>query len=375
MSSGHGEDTTRWLYGREDGDWVKGFLHAPVDYAPGTHFVYNNGASYVLSALVTKVAGVSLLEYLLPRLFTPIGITAPSWEANPDGISAGGWGLCLPVEDLAKFGLLYLQNGIWNGTSLLPPDWVSEASARQIANGDDPRSDWNQGYGYQFWRCRHGAYRASGAFGQICLILPEQEVVLAVTGGTAQEKTILNAVWTHLLPALSSRPLPSDPEGQVRLRERLMRLAHRPPDGSLRSPIASSLSEVLYQLDDNRLGIRTLVLHFDEEGRLLVDLENQFGEQRLAFGMGEWACGTTEFLHGHSSPVCAAAAWREERTLELAIRFTETPFCETLVCRFAPKEVSVTLSRNVGYHAKEETFRGRKQETAGNAPPAGLPPL
>jgi hypothetical protein len=99
----------------------------------------------------------------------------PAWEASPQGISAGGYGLSIRTEDIAKFGQLYLQKGKWQGQQLVAASWVEEATARQTANGSNPTSDWDQGYGYQFWRCRHGAYRGDGAFGQYCVVLPEQE--------------------------------------------------------------------------------------------------------------------------------------------------------------------------------------------------------
>src|SRR5262249_36823259 len=159
MSTGHDKDAVESRAWMADGNWVKGFLDLPVKHPPGTHFVYNSAASYVLSAIVQKLTGVTMLEYLGPPLFDPLGIEGATWETCPRGINVGGWGLSVKTEEIARFGQLYLQKGRWNGRQLLPESWVEEATRMQVANGPSENRDWEQGYGYQFWRCRHGAYR------------------------------------------------------------------------------------------------------------------------------------------------------------------------------------------------------------------------
>jgi CubicO group peptidase (beta-lactamase class C family) len=171
MSTGHAIDTTGPMTGELGRSWVRGFLAQPVEHEPGTHFVYNSGASYLLSAIVQQRSGGRMLDYLRPRLFAPLGIADPRWETSPEGIDVGGWGLRITTADIAAFGQLYLQGGEWRGRRILPEAWVTEATARQIANGPAPNRDWEQGYGYQFWRCQHGAYRGDGAFGQYCVVL------------------------------------------------------------------------------------------------------------------------------------------------------------------------------------------------------------
>ena len=142
-----------------------------MPHKPGTHFLYNTPATYMLSAIVQKVTGMTVLDYLRPRLFEPLGIEHPTWGTSPQGISLGGYGLSIRTEDIARFGQLYLQKGKWHGKQLVPEAWIEAATARQTSNGSNPKSDWDQGYGYQFWRCRHGAFRGDGAFGQFCIVL------------------------------------------------------------------------------------------------------------------------------------------------------------------------------------------------------------
>ncbi len=135
----------------------------------------------MLSAIIQKITGITLLEYLTPRLFEPLGIEDAIWEKCPRGINTGGFGLSLMTEDIAMFGQLYLQKGQWEGKQLISSSWIEEATRSYISNGDNPLSDWSQGYGYQFWRCRHNAYRGDGAFGQYCVVLPEKKAVIAIT--------------------------------------------------------------------------------------------------------------------------------------------------------------------------------------------------
>ena len=123
----------------------------------------------MLSAIVQKVDRPDGRSTTCSRACsTPLGIANPTWEASPQGITLGGYGLSMRTEDIARFGQLYLQKGQWQGKQLMPAAWVEAATARQTSNGSSPTSDWDQGYGYQFWRCRHGAYRGDGAYGQFC---------------------------------------------------------------------------------------------------------------------------------------------------------------------------------------------------------------
>jgi CubicO group peptidase (beta-lactamase class C family) len=209
--------------------WVRTFLKQPVPYAPGTHFLYNSPGSYMLSAIVQKVTGQTVLEFLRPRLFEPLGIADPEWDASPQGISCGGWGLKIRTEDIAKFGQLYLQRGKWNGKQLVPAAWVAQATAKQVSNGTDPNRDWTQGYGFQFWRCRHNAFRGDGKDGQFCVVLPELDAVVAITANTHDMQGELNVVWDKLLPAFHDERLPADEAALRQLRQTATELTVHSP--------------------------------------------------------------------------------------------------------------------------------------------------
>ena len=170
----------------------------------------------MLSAIVQKVTGQKVIDYLKPRLFDPLGITGMDWEVDPKGINTGGWGLRLKTEDMAKFGQLFLQKGLWNGKQILPASWIEEASSTKIMqNPDAPQakkdsSDWLQGYCYQMWRCRNNGYRADGANGQYIIVLPEKDVVIAVTAEAPDMQGEINLIWKYLLPAFQPKKLPAN---------------------------------------------------------------------------------------------------------------------------------------------------------------------
>ncbi|MFM8395918.1 MAG: serine hydrolase domain-containing protein, partial [Acidobacteriota bacterium] len=228
MSTGQHSEASN----RAGDHWTKNFLAHPFEHKPGTFFLYNTPSSHMLSAIVQKKTGQPLIEYLRPRLFTPLGIADPVWNTSPQGVTSGGWGLKLRTREIARFGQLYLQRGKWQGRQLVPESWVSIATSRQVSNGSNPRSDWEQGYGYQFWRTQHGFYRGDGAFGQYCVVMPEHDAVLIITSGVRNMQAVLDLVWEKLLPVFEKRALPADRRSQEQLTARLASLRVRRPTGA-----------------------------------------------------------------------------------------------------------------------------------------------
>ena len=228
MSGGHEVEPK---FGFDTGPSVKGFLAHPVTQKPGTFFRYNTPGTYMLSAILTKTTGQTVLDYLKPRLFEPLGIESPVWDASAEGHSLGGYGLHIHTEDIAKFGQLYLQRGKWNGQQLLSEKWVAEATSKHVDNSKAPSgktSDWQQGYGFQFWRCQHNCFRGDGRDGQICLVIPEHDAVIAITAQTGQMQTELDLVWEKLLPAFAKDALPANAAEQDKLQQATANLTAHP---------------------------------------------------------------------------------------------------------------------------------------------------
>jgi CubicO group peptidase (beta-lactamase class C family) len=346
MTTGHEADPTRAIR-QADVDWVRAFLAEPVTREPGTHFVYNSGASYMLSAIVQRITGQRLVHYLTPRLFAPLGFSNPTWETSPQGIDVGGWGLKATTREIAAFGQLYLQKGVWEGRQLIPAEWVSAATARQVPNGPSPNPDWEQGYGYQFWRCRHGAYRGDGAFGQFCVVLPEQEAVVAITSGVQNMQSVLDLLWEHMLPAFGATPLPENPAGQAALAERLAGLRLPTPAGAASSPLAEQVAGRRFAVGPNEDRIESVELDFGVDGDVLV-LRDDRGEQRLGLGRGAWTRGTLA-LGGPPAPVAASGAWADERTYAVQMWWPETPWRVSWSCRFDGDRVRIEREVNVSF--------------------------
>ncbi|KAF2414094.1 hypothetical protein B1729_06625 [Microbacterium sp. B35-04] len=201
MSTGHAAEP-EW---HASDQWARAILAAELEFAPGTHWLYNTAATYLLSEIVQRRTGERLLDYLTPRLFAPLGFQEPWWLQSPTGVDAGGYGLMIRAEELAAFGQLLLQRGEWHGDQLVPAQWIDLATSAQIANGDEASGHWDQqGYGFQFWRCPDGAYRGDGAFGQYVIVLPEQDAVVAITGGLENMHLPPAAIWSELLPAFDT---------------------------------------------------------------------------------------------------------------------------------------------------------------------------
>jgi hypothetical protein len=336
--------------------WAKKFLAHPVPFKPGTHFLYNSPATYMLSAIVQKVTGKTVLDYLRPRLFEPLGIENPTWVTSPQGITAGAYGLLVRTEDIAHLGQLYLQKGMWKGRQLIPAAWVEEATARQVSNGSSPKSDWDQGYGYQFWRSRHNTYRGDGAFGQYCLVIPELDAVVAITSGVRDMQAVMNLVWERLLPAMKAERLPEDATAWRLLEAKLANLTVRLPSRQPTASLAAKVSGRRYEFPENDRGIRAVTLDFNSGSPTLV-VRMAGGETRTPIGIGNWAKsqggfanGLDRFLSVPMNPLIAASgAWTADNVFTVKLALYETPFYTTLTLRFDGDRLLLDAEHNVAF--------------------------
>jgi CubicO group peptidase (beta-lactamase class C family) len=354
MSTGHAEEAMNRVKRRREENWARAFLARPVKYEPGTHFVYNSGATYMLSAILQKLVGTRMLHYLQPRLFEPLGIVGATWETCPRGIDTGGWGLSIKTEDIACLGQLYLQKGVWNGQPILPEAWVQQATSSQISNaGVRSDIDWQQGYGYQFWRCRHNAYRGDGAFGQYCLVMPDQDAVLAITSGIKDMQAVLDLVWSILLPSMGAAPLPANPTAQQALARKLASLALPLVQGQAHSPWAARVSGKRYLFESNDLRFRSVILDFGPQG-CTYQVRAGRGTHRVACGAGTWGPeGTFPMGPIASLPVVASGAWTAEGTYTVRQCYVEAPFIPTFTFRFSEEGVTLTIAENVSFGPTE----------------------
>ena len=360
MTVGNAKEPTRSMVDQDN--WVKTFLAWSIENPPGTQFLYNSAATYMLSAIVQQVTGQKILDYLGPRLFQPLGIQGATWETCPRGINAGGWGLSIQTEGLAKFGQLYLQKGAWHDRQILPAQWVKEATTFKIQQPAPPKpnrpndqNDWLRGYCYQFWRCRHNAFRGDGAFGQLMIVMPGQDAVLAITAETSDMQGELDLVWEHLLPAMKPMPLPRDPHSEAQLPERLCSLVLTTPQGQPSSPAESRISGRVFKLDNNELGIESALFGFGGD-ECIFKMKDRETEYSIECGIGRWRRGETSLPgtpprlisggappRGTKSKLAASGTWADPKTFVMVFRYYETAHHDRVTCRFDDSQVQITF--------------------------------
>ena len=344
MNTGHGEDTMPKMRA-SDSSWIKTYLSLPVDYAPGSHFLYNTGNTYMLGAVLHQVTGETLESYLAPRLFQPLNIKGYDWETSPEGLNTAGYGLRVRTEDIGKLGQLYLQKGVWKGKTILPAKWVAEATSfqttSQVNNGD-----WSEGYGYQFWRCTHHAFRGDGANGQFCIVMPELDAVLAITGQSADMQKALNLVWEHLPGAMQPNALPENPAAHSALKQQLATLSLPVVKGSTTSPLSSKYNKNTWALSSNEFNVPNLQFDFSDKGCKLTA-----GTTVLNFGWEKWVTNNQRvpyiFKTGDVFPMpsktAGTATWTGENTLQLNLRFVEAIYGDKITCVFDGDKISVSF--------------------------------
>lgn len=210
MGTGHAEcpvSKADWSGGRS-WDISELFFHEHIVYVPGTHFAYDNSATYTLSKIISMTTGTYLDEYLDEKLFQPLDIPKPKWDRCPRGIPQGFSGLHLTATQLSRCGRLLLDRGAWKGRQLIPASYIAQATSVQIQTSDfDPpfaTADYHQGYGYQMWMNRYpGSYRMDGLYGQYVVMLPDKNAVITYISNEPQNMTgILELTWDTIIDKL-----------------------------------------------------------------------------------------------------------------------------------------------------------------------------
>ena len=182
---------------------VKEALSYELDADPGTCFFYDNTCTFLASCMVTKATGLNVRDYLLDRLFRPLGIDDPQWPESDDGYTIGSTGLMLTTSQMSVFGRFLLQRGNWEGRQLASAAWIDGATRTHVPTYPaHSKPDNDQGYGYQFWTCRYGAYRCDGKNGQFIIVFPALDAVVSINAEEENQQHILWNVWDYILPQL-----------------------------------------------------------------------------------------------------------------------------------------------------------------------------
>lgn len=350
-------------------NWVKGFLAVPIEFKPGTKFLYNSLATYMLSAIVQQLTGQKVVDYLKTRLFDPLGITGADWETDPMGINVGGWGLRIKTEDMAKFGQLFLQKGNWQGRQILPSAWVEEASTQKILQHPEwpaarrDSSDWDQGYCYQMWRCRNNAYRGDGAFGQYIIVMPDQDAVIAITSETSNMQDELNLVWKYLLPAFQTEKLPLKKSTTTAFKQKLASQKLPLPIRNTSADLIKNINGKSYYFSPNVAYAKNISLQIKEDTcRIQLNMDNE--TYSLSFGNGKWIPGETmktgpnlvagargHFVGYPASKVAGSYQWKGDSAVELKLRYIESPHTESWTIKFNQDKMSAEVKNSFNINA------------------------
>ena len=318
MRTGHRHDTWESALAADPADPVGAFLRMSVEDDPGTMFRYNQPPVMTIAALVRGVTGQTVSDLLRSRVLDPLGAGPIGWQQYPAGNDLAFSGMFATPDAVARLGLLYLNDGRWAGRQLLPSGWAAVASSAHSDTSGEPFPDWQQGYGLGFWRGRHG-FRGDGAWGQFCLVLPEQDAVVAITSAVVHMQDVLDAIYAHLLPAMRTNPTPPSSADDP-IAAQLADLALEPERGTSWTPDISAWQE----LDFVPLGGECAALV-----RLTSAGIRAGGRVILTDDTGD----VLEVLVGDgNAPVVVAAGWADAKTLLLDAVFADTPHRMSLVC-------------------------------------------
>lgn len=353
MGVGMAKDSIMIIEGSPTGTpWSKTFLSLPIDFEPGTKFLYNSGASFMLSNIVQKVSGLTVHDYLRPRLYEPLGIVNTTWSTNPEGINFGASHLRLTTEDMAKFGQFYLQKGIWKGKQLLNQDYIHTATTKQISNGNSDGS-WSYGYGYQFWLNPPGGFRADGAFGQYSMVFPEQNAVVAINSESLGKVETMSIVWNVLWPELNKKsPIQSNTVELNKLKKRLEHVHYDPPQYVYASDREDAIENKTFHFDENDLGIETITFQSYKKTISFIIKEKDLYPYTITCGRNKWISKGNIKPLPHSlfsrrridfdSITAAACGWETQNTLKISLRFIETCHSDYLTCVFDGDTINIS---------------------------------
>jgi hypothetical protein len=372
-----------------DEDWITAFLKNEPVHKPGTIFLYNNMATFMLSAIIQQVTDQTLFEYLKPRIFDPLSIRGIDWDKNPQGINLGLMGLRLRTEDMAKFGQLLMQYGKWNNKQLIPVEWIKEATSFKIECNDSSRkipkdiNDWSQGYCYQMWRGRNNTVRLDGMGGQFVVLIPDKDAVVVLTANARNTQEELNLVYNYLIPAIKSdKAIPSKPDYYTELQKKQSALYLKPQvSNSSGTEFTTKVSGKEFILEDNDYQIQSVYFAFDnDECRFAIKRDNQISV--IKAGSGSWKTVNSKLTSLLAPPgnirsksidanytvpqasikVGSSYSWTDSNTLEITARFVEESIgSQTIDCRFSEVNGSIRLTLGPKTTPSLTGFPGRTQ--------------
>ena len=369
--------------------WIEDFVNSPWGFAPGEGWQYISENQYILCAMLKEVTGMTVTEYLTPRLYEPLGIDVPFWEHDINGIEAGGWGLFLKTEDLAKFIYCYQHNGMYMGRQVIPAEWVQLAQRpwgdNSIVNSDP---DGQCGYGYCFWRCGGvNGYRADGMFSQFGIIPDDYDAAFIITASEIDEQKTKECIWRHFpkcliepdselkpekMPSLSSLgdELPSSEHKAIEkeIEGRIIKFKKNIPLNAAGFPVSILPFPVVYMSGDRAGNISDVVFTFGENECYFHWTEGD-EENTIACGMDGISRKTEMTLAQMKFTAAATAAWISDNELQLNIRPVEAVAQRILKFTFNGNKVVFQPSSKMSIRAMSEHIAKDMKQWLPDIPP------
>ena len=336
---------------------------------PGAIFAYDTAGTNTLAAIIEKQTGMPFLEYMRPKILDPIGISEDIYcIQNVDGRSWSGSGVLCTTRDLARFALLCLNRGAYEGRQLVSRDYMQAATSRQIENAVDKcEFEMKHGYGYQFWCLREGGFAGYGMGGQFMFCMPKYDCTLVTTADVQLDTDGLSDIhdaFMALLKRVGNR-MADDAAVHRKLSARLESLSFRLPEGKLNSPAASRYNDKDFKMEANPMGLSSVRISFKKD-EAVFNYVNETGAFAIRIGLGQYL--SQSFPEPYSGKVSgvrdtfydtvAAGAWVDENVFKCTVKAVDTylgtlrmqfVFRDDLLCVQMSKVAEQFLDRYQGF--------------------------
>lgn len=279
----------------KDRSWVSALLNNPLSFEPGSRFHYDSLATYLLSAVYTKITGETVSAGLKRDLFEPLGIDSAYFFDNPQGITIGGLGLFIPTKDLAKVGYLLVSKGVYQGKRILSEEWCEMQLSKQIINENvfpASKHESRQGYGLQCWHCVNGGIRMSGLWGQMCLMMPKYDFVMAINARGSSSQPILDIFNETVLLTLQGK---KELSGQDELDEYLKDRKTILPKNPFVSFMKEEIDRRPVSVKDDLYGVESFKVSF-EDAALRFEVVRQGKTFQCVYGHNELIKSTSDLI-------------------------------------------------------------------------------
>lgn len=354
------------FFNKEKDDWFKTFINSKTVSGPGEKFKYVSENTYILSRMLSEVTGLTVSEYLKPRLFEPLGIEKFFWETDKSGYEAGAWGMFWKIDDMAKIAQLYLNHGKWDGVQVAPREWLDMMVTPHIS-GINTIFTVDKGFGYQTWPNYKGTYyRFEGLYGQYVFVYPEFDAFIVMQAGdirqyeifpivekyfpdafkeneleiTAAQKEVYDTFIENVsYPILKAGPRNYATEQALNSKcYKMMKMAF--------STIQSAASSFVSTKKPGKM--TNITFNFKENYAVMSWDEKSYGTNKMIINLDSETRYSAITLGQNETHVAAYGKWLPNGKLKIQVISIESPDIKTFVFKFTKKYIFGTMDIECG---------------------------